>query len=201
MAINVANNQSLSSITALPAAITGGAMTLLATQTASSSATLSFTSNIDDTYDEYVFKYYDINPATDNAALGFQVDTGTNTNYNQTMTTTSFQAHHDEGDTETALGYETGMDQAQGSGFQMLVQTNAGNGSDESGAGYLHLFAPSSGTFVKHFISRSNVYWASNGATSLFVAGYINTATAITRVQFKPESGNFDGVIKLYGIS
>ena len=201
MAINVANNQSLSSITALPAAITGGAMTLLATQTASSSATLSFTSNIDDTYDEYVFKYYDINPATDNAALGFQVDTGTNTNYNQTMTTTSFQAHHDEGDTETALGYETGMDQAQGSGFQMLVQTNAGNGSDESGAGYLHLFAPSSGTFVKHFISRSNVYWSSNGATSLFVAGYINTTTAITRVQFKPESGNFDGVIKLYGIS
>ena len=201
MAIKVANNQSLTAITALPASVSGGAMTLLETQTASSSSTLSFTSGIDSTYDEYVFRYYDINPATDNAALGFQVDTGTNTSYNQTMTTTSFQAHHDEGDTETALGYETGMDQAQGSGFQMLVQTNAGNGSDESGAGYLHLFAPSSGTFVKHFISRSNVYWSSNGATSLFVAGYINTTTAITRVQFKPESGNFDGVIKLYGVS
>jgi len=47
MAIKVANNKSLSAITALPAAITGGAMTLLETQTASSSATISFTSGID----------------------------------------------------------------------------------------------------------------------------------------------------------
>ena len=52
MAINVANNQSLTAITALPAAVSGGAMTLLETQTASSSATLSFTSNIDSTYKE-----------------------------------------------------------------------------------------------------------------------------------------------------
>ena len=51
MAIKVANNQSLTAITALPASITGGAMTLLETQTASSSSTISFTSNIDDTYD------------------------------------------------------------------------------------------------------------------------------------------------------
>ena len=74
MAIKVANNQSLTAITALPSAVSGGAMTLLETQTASSSATLSFTSNIDDTYDEYVFKFYDIHPATDSVKFQFQAD-------------------------------------------------------------------------------------------------------------------------------
>ena len=178
-----------------------GSMVLLESQTASGDGTLDFTSNIDSTYKEYIFKLIDINPATANAAIGFQVDTGTNTNYNQAMTTSSFQAGHDEGDTETALGYETGMDQAQGTAFQMLVQTNPGNGADESGAATLHLFDTSITTFVKHFISRSNVYWSGTGTFELYVAGYINTTTAITRVQFKTESGNFDGTIKMYGVT
>ena len=64
MAIKVANNQSLTAITALPAAVSGGAMTLLETQTASSSSTISFTSGIDSTYDEYVFKFIGIHPST-----------------------------------------------------------------------------------------------------------------------------------------
>jgi len=34
-----------------------------------------------------------------------------------------------------------------------------------------------------------------------FIAGYVNTTTALTRVQFKMSSGNIDsGKIKLYGI-
>ena len=69
MAINLANNNSLANITALPSSISGGAMTLLATQTASGSANLSFTSGIDDTYDSYVFKFYDMHPATNNTAF------------------------------------------------------------------------------------------------------------------------------------
>ena len=72
MAIRVANNQSLTAITALPSAVSGGAMTLLETQTASSSATISFDSDIDDTYDEYVFTFIDVHPATDGAL--FQVN-------------------------------------------------------------------------------------------------------------------------------
>ena len=69
MAIKVANNQSLTAITALPSAVTGGAMTLLETQTASSSATITFDSNIDDTYDEYIFKFIDVHPSADGAQL------------------------------------------------------------------------------------------------------------------------------------
>ena len=199
MAILTANNQSLTEITSLPSGVSGGAMTLLETQTASSSATLSFTSNIDDTYDEYVFKFYDIHNDTNNGGFFFQVDTGTNTSYNQTMTTTAFKAEHNEGDTGTALEYRTDFDQAQGTSFQRLVE-GTGDGSDESAAGTLHLFAPSSGTFVKHFYSTCNGYQGDDYNECIFAGGYINTTTAITRVQFKAGSGTFDGVIKLYGI-
>jgi hypothetical protein len=201
MSLKVANNNSLSAITALPSGVSGGAMNLLETQTASSSSTLSFTSNIDSTYDEYVFKFYDIHPATDDTDLQFQVDTGTNTNYNQTMTTTCFDAYHINDGSNTFLGYVTNRDQAQGTSFQSISQ-DVGNGNDESLVGYLKISAPSNTTFVKHFIARTNSHYSGNGPLDFYTAGYINTTTALTRVQFKMESGNMDsGTIKLYGIS
>ena len=95
-----------------------GAMTLLSTQTASSSATISFTSGIDSTYKEYIFKFYDIHPSNDGEEFTFQADTGTNTSYNQTITSTYFLAEHNEADTSTGLTYQTSRDQAQATGFQ-----------------------------------------------------------------------------------
>ena len=201
MAVLFANNNSLSAITALPSGVSGGAMNLLETQTATSSSTISFTSGIDSTYKEYIFKFYNIHPATNSTMFTFQVDTGTNTNYNQTITSTHFSVGHNEGDSDTIFTYQTGMDQAQGTSFQKL-SNNVGNGNDECVSGTLHLFDPSSTTFVKHFIARLTEYHNEDYAFDDYTAGYINTTTAITRVQFKFDSGNIDsGVIKLYGIS
>ncbi len=205
MAIKVANNQSLTAITSIPASITGGAMTLLETQTASSSATLSFTSDIDDTYDEYVFRFYNIHPETDRAHFTFQADTGTNTNYNQTITSTFFVAYHNEGGDTAGVVYDGNYDQAQGTAFQHLGK-EVGADNDQCCSGSLHLFNPSSTTFVKHFISRIPVYVAPSSGTDfmqdMYCSGYINTTTAITRFQFKMSTGDIDsGVIKLYGIS
>ena len=202
MALNFANNNSLSAITTLPASITGGAMTLLSTQTASSSSTISFTSGIDDTYDSYVFKFYDIHPATNNTDFQFQADTGTNTNYNQTITSTCFEAFHNEDDSGTPkLQYRASGDQAQGTGFQD-IGGGMGNENDNSTVGTLTIFNPSSSVFVKHFIATTNYVYNSDYTDNHYVAGYINTATPLTRFQFKMSSGNIDsGVIKLYGIS
>ena len=200
MALNYANNQSLSAITALPASITGSAITLLETQTASSSSTISFTSNIDSTYDAYMFKFYDIHPATDDVDLTFQVDTGTNTNYNQTITSTTFQVYQPEDGSSNTLEYKTNRDQAQGTAFQPLCQ-DIGNANDESMSGYLQIFNPSSSTFVKHFIGLGTNVYSGDASIQIYSAGYINTTTAITRVRFKMDSGNIDsGTIKLYGI-
>ena len=202
MAIKVANNQSLTAITALPSAVSGGAMTLLETQTASSSATLSFTSNIDSTYKEYQIHFIDVHPES-GSRLAFQFDTGTNTSYNQTITSSSFAARHDEGDTSADLGYQAGDDLAQSTSFQRLsvggtVETDA----DASATGIIHIYDPSNTTFVKHFIATMQIYHNDQATHNSFVAGYVNTTTAITRVQFKYESGNIDaGTFKLYGVT
>ena len=178
----------------------GGAMTLLETQTASSSSTISFTSNIDSTYKEYVFKFYDIHPATDGQTFGFQGDTGTNTSYNQTITSTWVYVQHGEDAGSAGLGYSTSYDQAQGTGFQSITSTQ-GNGNDESCAGTLTIYDPSNSTFVKHFIADTQQYYNGDDSLRVLSAGYFNTATALTRFQFKFESGNIDaGVIKMYGV-
>jgi len=201
MAIKVANNQSLSAITALPSAVTGGAMTLLETQTASSSATISFTDNIDDTYDEYVFKFYNIHPSNDNKDFSFQASIDSGSNYNVTTTNTLFHAFHYENDSGTPyVAYDTSRDLAQSTSFTVLIDS-VGTDNDQNASGYLHLFNPSSTTFVKHFMSNAVTNTQNDGAINCFAAGYFNTTSAIDAVQFKFSANNIDaGVIKLYGI-
>tara|TARA_R100000458_G_C8170431_1_gene171129 strand:+ start:148 stop:753 length:606 start_codon:yes stop_codon:yes gene_type:complete len=201
MAIKLANNQSMTSITSLPSAITTGAWTLISTTTASSSATVSITSGLDDTYSLYCFKYFNLHPATNAMDLVFNGSIDSGSNYNVTKTTTYFHARHDEGDTATQLTYLTGLDLAQGTGFQPLAKA-VGNGNDESCSGQLYLFDPSSTTFVKHFFGRAAALQGDDEAQDNYCAGYFNTTSAIDAIQFKYESGNTDaGVIKLYGIS
>jgi len=202
MALNFANNNSLSAITTLPASISGGDMTLLATQTASGSANISFTSGIDSTYDSYVFKFIDIHPGTDAKALQFNVSVDAGSNYNVAKTTTHFRAQHTENGAANVFEYVTADDLAQGTGAQNISNL-CGSDNDQCVSGYLHLFNPSSTTFVKHFMSVVNSTFTDTDATAnLFMAGYANTTSAVDAVQFKMSSGNIDsGVIKLYGIS
>ena len=201
MALKFANNNSLSAITSTPSGVGGGSLNLISTQTASSSSTISFTSGIDSTYKEYQFHFIDIHPATNSVLFTFQADTGTNTNYNQTITSTNFRAKHTEAGGSTGVEYRTARDQAQGTAFQQISE-GIENDSDSSLSGTLHLFDPSDTTFVKHFISRCNGMIVNPGTQETYCAGYFNTTTALTRVQFKFSSGNIDsGVIKLYGVS
>ena len=201
MSINVCNDRSMASITSLPSGVSGGSLVLLETQTASSSATISFTSNIDSTYKEYIFKFIDVHPANDGVFLTFPADTGTNTNYNQTITSTAFRAQHNEAGDTASVDYKTAHDQAQGTSFQDLNQNGQGADNDQCFCGDLFIFNPSSSTFVKHFISRVSNMNEGDLQIDGFVAGYFNTTTALTRVQFKFGSGDIDaGTIKLYGI-
>ena len=200
MALLFANNNSLSAITTKPSGLSGGALNLISTQTASSSSTISFTSGIDDTYDEYVFKFYDIHPATNNVGFSVNFRDG-GTNYDATKTTTAFRAYNAENSEGAALEYETGRDLAQSTSAQKLT-TSTGNDNDKSVSGYLHLFNPSSTTFIKHFIGQVSTLSSDNYNYNNFTAGYCNVTAAIDGVQFSMSSGNIDsGVIKLYGIS
>ena len=180
----------------------GSAMVLLSTQTASSSASISFTSGIDSTYGEYIFKFYNINPATDNVYFQFQVNATDSTSYDETITSTQFAAGHAEADNWNNLFYATGSDQAQGTAFQYLSSGSGGigNAADESAAGELHLFSPASTTYVKHFYAVMPENEKDNQLFTSYTGGYINTTTAIDDIQFKMSSGNFDGTIKMWGV-
>jgi hypothetical protein len=192
-------NNSIANVTAYNASVATGGMKLISSQTASNSASISFTTGIDSTYKEYQFYFIDINPATDAAHFEFNMSTDAGSNYNVTKTSTYFRVYHDEADTDTTLFYSTGGDLAQSTSFQRL-QNDIGNGADESCAGSLTIFNPSSTTYVKHFISSSNAYFSSDYTQNVYLAGYGNTTSAVNAVQFKMSSGNFDGTILMFGI-
>ena len=207
MALVKYNNNSISAVTSA-ASIPSGAMTLIKTLTASSSATLSFVDGsdgvtLDSTYPIYLFKFINIHPSGSGSEfqVGFR-DGGTD--YDATKTTTVFYAYHMENDSATTLTYNTSEDLAQSTAFQDLTTAaQIGTDNDESASGYMYLFNPSSTTFVKHFIS--NVNYVSDDATTHFVtnhvSGYCNVTAAIDAVQFKLDTNNIQsGTIKLYGI-
>jgi len=201
MAIRTAVNRALTAITALPtaAALTDGNLTLLTTATASSSATLDFTSSINSTYNSYLFKFIDIHPSGNDVAFQVNFRDGS-TAYDATKTSSYFYAQHNEADDSTSLGYYTPNDVAQGTGVQKM-NLGLGNGNDESLAGEMHLFNPSSTTFVKHYIGRSQEYYQDNRTVDTYYAGYCNVTAAIDGVQFSFSSGNIDaGTIKMYGV-
>ena len=181
-----------------------GSMVLIKTITASSDSTVSFVHGssgvvLDSTYPLYLFKFINVHPATDQKKFMFQGTTD-GSNFNTTMTTTWFQAYHDEADGNTTLSYISGEDQAQGTAFQSLCE-DLGNDADQNYCGELQIFNPSSTTFVKHYMMRSNWFQHNDYAQDAFKAGYINTTAAVTAIQFKSTSGNIDsGTFKLYGI-
>ena len=191
-------NSSVSAVTSFANA-SGGTLTLLSTQTASNSATISFTTGLDSTYDLYEFHFINIGCRTDNTQFTFNMSTDAGSNYNVTKTTTMFRAYHNESGTDTALGYEASFDLAQSTAFQPLTMVQ-GNGADESASGVLQLFNPSSTTYVKHFIANTNNYSYHDYNFNNYSAGYGNTTSAVNAIRFQMASGNFDGDIKLYGV-
>jgi len=132
----------------------GGNMVLLSTQTASSSSTISFTSGIDSTYKEYIFKFIDIHPSGTNTELDVTFSSNGGSSYGIAKTTTAFYALHNEADSTTTLTYSTGTDLAQSTSDQPLAQEVSAD-NDASTSGILHLFDPANTTFVKHFFGVS----------------------------------------------
>jgi len=200
MSINVCNDRSMASITSLPSGVTGSSLVLISTVTASSSANISFTSGIDSTYKEYIFKFIDVHPATDGATLELEASTNGGSSYGVTKTTTYFTAYHAEDGSSQALTYYTDQDLAQSTSSQNITHYQ-GNDNDQSGSGTLQIFDPSSTTFVKHFMTSHSESTLHDYNVSNHVAGYFNTTSAINAIKFSMSSGNIDsGTFKLYGV-
>ena len=202
MSIIKLNDRAVKDATSFGSISSLGEMVFISKATASASASISFTSGIDSTYKEYVFYFVNIHPETNNTQFSFQGNASGGSGYNETITSTYFNAFHLESGAEALLRYDpSGNDQAQGTAFQKIIEPIK-NDNDSSMSGYLHLFNPSSTTFVKHFIAEANCMHIDPQSSYSATAGYFNTTQAIDQIQFKMSSGNIDaGEILLFGIN
>ena len=175
----------------------GDAIVLLNTTTASNTASATYT--LTNTYKEYIIKCITINPVTNDVKLQFQVSND-GTNYNKTITSTFYVAYNTESGSPTDLVYDGLHDQAQGTDFQTFFK-EVGNDADQACSAELHLFNPSSTTYVKNFYARATGTLHHEYLQDQYTAGYINDAAAMTSIRIKLSSGNINsGKIKMYGI-
>src|SRR5210317_268209 len=179
----------------------GSSLKFISKATASASASIEFTSGIDSTYKEYVFYFVNIHPSTDAVRFQFNMSTDNGSNYNVVKTSTSFTPYHRENDTSASMNYDSAYHLAQSTAYQ-TIGVETGNDNDQNCSGYLHLFNPSSSTFVKHWISNFNSAQHNDFTIGLFCAGYGNTTSSIDAVKFVMSSGNIDsGEILLFGVN
>jgi len=196
------NDRSIKDVTSLPFGV--GTLVHIQSQTASNSASISFTTGIDSTYKEYVFYFIDIHPRGD-TSFQFNLSTDGGSNYNVTKTTTFFRAYHNQDDSASGLPYETGSDLAQSTAFQNIVNSTITSEATDNVTGYLQLFNPASTTYVKHFLSTTVSPYTggsagSNYVINAFVAGYGNTTSAVNAIRFQMNAVNMDGTIAMFGV-
>ena len=170
-----------------------------------SDATLDFVDGasdvvLDSTYKEYIFSFVNMHPSDNQAHFTFNLSIDGGSNYNVTMTSNIFRAAHKQDNTSASVAYMASYDQAQGTAYQMLGEYVDGSQSDGSIAGQLHLYNPSSTTYVKQFTATTQMYNYFPASDNNFTAGYFNTTTAINAISFKFTSGTVDaGTIAMYG--
>jgi len=180
--------------------LSGAGPKLILSQTATGSASISFTANIDSTYDQYLFVFNDIGPATDNVVLQFQVSTNAGSSYGIAKISTMFDCYNREsaGDNNIYANTPGSLDNSTSA---QPITRKQGNDADQSAAGTLSLYGPSSTTYIKNYIGRFQIYTNDDYSLDSFVAGFVNTTSAVNAIQFTMSSGNFDGTIKMYGVT
>lgn len=200
MAIIKPNNNTISAITALPAAINVGSMIKISSQTASGDASINFTSDIDSIYKIYVFKFFDIHPSA-SEELTFQVSTDGGSNYNTTVISAFHRLQLQTSDGASATSaMDSNLNDTNVTTYSKLTRPINQSASDSaSSSGELIIYNPSGTTFFKHFQSDINTY--GNFTQRAFKGGMFKTASAINAVSFKMDSGNIDaGTISMYGV-
>ena len=169
----------------------GGTHVLLSTTTASDSANISITSNIDSTYNTYMLDFVNIK-AADNA---------------QTL----FMRMAEGGSFVTASSYDYGFrrlqsnaaSETQGANQNKIELFNVySNASNANLNGRMFLYSPSSSTFDTYVDFRLTGQIDGDHQMTTVGGGRSERAGAVDGVQFLFTTGNISsGSIKLYGIT
>ena len=166
-------------------------LTLISTQTASSSASVNFDSSVITTdYESYVVIINNVRPVTDQASLSFKLSTDNGSSF----LSESYGARHSGGKTQT------GADSSGSSNNSGYYNNATGKGSSfefrfnnltVSGGGHKCFF----GHWVTDYSDDTNYYGGDiNGMVR-------NNTSVINYIRFYMNSGNvLDGTFKLYGL-
>ena len=174
-----------------------GSRTLLASATASSDASVDFTSSIDSTYTRYEFHLDRVVPAGDDQELRCKLYAGSfqaaNYNWATANWTSTLAAESASGEAGTyiQIAGTTG------------VNRGIGGAASEGGVqGIITLDDPSNASFHT-LVSGSGVYeGGGNACMSWLGSGEWATNTAVTGIQFYFASGNIEiGEFRMYGVA
>ena len=200
MAIITLNNNSLSSVTALPASVPVGSWTKIGdTVTCSDTANVDF-DNLSSDYQMYVVIGSQIRPSTNGES--FRVNFGTDgSTYNAIKTSAVLHLHNNEGDTDTSSGVTTSNSLGYSTLDQVIGVNVSNNGTYGKAGMFIGYFGgvgqgSSYGSFeiTTHFWNTSNYHWNDK------IVGSIQGAADCIR--FKFGSGNIaTGKITLYGVN
>jgi len=199
MAIIKPNNNTISAITALPAAIPTGSVVKLQTQTASSSSSITFTSTyITTTYKKYFLDYTNVTISSDGGNIAATVSTNNGSSY----ITSNYYYHRIFSNSGTS---SNSLASSGGTGNSSLLMIGTGDGlgtsTDESGSGRMTIFDPNSAD-SKFFICEGiQITNAGALAQQYIYQGLINSS-AINNIKISPNTGTINtGTFTLYGVT
>jgi hypothetical protein len=177
-----------------------GAVSLLATVTASSSATVNFDSTyITSTYDAYMIVMNSVLPATNSVVMSIDASSnnGSSFPYSWTNTGTGFSSNG-----TSAQGTGGGQNKLNGGLTAAATEQKFTNAAGKPFNCTMYLFKPSA---AQYFQCTWDATWISDVSSALCWVGMsatTNSATAINYIRFAMSSGNIaSGTFRLYGIS
>lgn len=160
---------------------TGSGWVLLSTATASNSATIEFTSNINSTYNLYAVEYYKVYPANSAATMLCRTSANNGGSWASTLA-----------DYIDAAGITTSME----------VSGAMHNTSSTTAFGILYFIDPSNVTTTKMMLSINGMCHYAVSQQRFNRSGGIRDNTAVVNgIQFLMSSGNITaGIFRLYGV-
>lgn len=188
--ITVTNGAGSISIAATAGA--AGALTWIASATASNSATIDFANNLSSTYDNYLILCENVVPSTAGAFFGLQIGTGATPTY-QTTAYSGVIHIGNQGSASSNASATTYM--------QLDAITGLSATSTVGASGQVVLSNVNNASNYKNIVAQ--LAGVVNGGTYPWIGNISNQwagATVLTSLRFLMSSGNISsGVFKLYG--
>jgi len=179
-------------------AAAAGAWRFISSATASSDATIDFTSGIDSTYDQYMFTLTSVAPDTDLTELWIRYSSDGGSTW---ISSANYEYSFNYTNT-VGTGSGGRVDESSATAFELTAASGSwGNGTSENGCGTFYIQDPSVAGYIKMF---GQFVWTNQDASTseISIGGHKNSSSIVDGVRFLFSSGNIaSGTFALYGLS